>query len=96
MIHAIEELRQIDIDDPAIAFVYMCLHGEDRLMGTAARSEAVARIRECRLEHWTQDLMQRLLNQAILYSRGTEQAFPALRFGNADPANCLWLVASGQ
>jgi hypothetical protein len=49
MIHAIEELRQINIDDPAMTFVHVCLHSEDRLMGTAARSEAVVRIRECRL-----------------------------------------------
>lgn len=96
VVDPIEELGQIQVDHPAVAVVDVPLHRLDRLMGTSTGTEPVTVIRESRIQHRAQHLMERLLDQAILHRWSTQYPLPALRPGDTDPAYRLRMVVSGQ
>src|SRR3970282_1668382 len=65
VLYPVEEPVEIDIDDPGLACLDRPPGGSDRLMGAPSRPEAEAPVREVRLEDRTEDLAQRLLEEAI-------------------------------
>ena len=76
MHQGVTSMDRLRIDSTVVAVVDMPLHRLDRLMGTSARTEPVAVIREGRLQHRAQRLVKCLLDQAILHRRNTQYPFP--------------------
>src|SRR6266403_2224312 len=75
-----EELYQVDIHDKPIAFNDVGLRLRHRLVGGAARPEAVAVLAECRVPLRLEPLQDRLLNHPIDHGWNAKVARPAGRF----------------
>ena len=76
----IEELLQIDIDNPYIAIVevFECL--DYSLLTTSFRSETIAEVTESRFEDRAQYLDYRLLNRSVNNGRNAELSYTTVRF----------------
>ncbi len=72
-------------------------HGHlDSLMRAPARTEAVAEIREQRIEEWRELWQQCLLDQAIHGAGNSQLPRAALRLGNFNRTYGLGMVFTGQ
>ncbi len=79
VIHSVEELLQVKIDDPSFAFRNVSLRRFDGLVSVASGAKAVTRLGKLRIEQRLQNLIERLLNQAVQHRRDAQSAYPALR-----------------
>ena len=68
----------------------------DSLVSASARTEAVAIVREQRIEDRRELLQQGLLDQAIHDTGNAQLPHTALRFGNFDRPHCLGMVFTCQ
>ena len=93
MIHPVEELLQINIDDHAPAFLHMTLRFEHRVVRATARPKAVAVFGERRVDQRLQNLQQGLLNQPVGHRRYPQFPHPAPGLGNLHAAYRLRPVA---
>jgi len=94
VINSVEKFRQVYIDDEPIAFGDIGLRLRHRLLGRAARPEAVAALAERRVPQRLQPLEHRLLNHTVDYGWNAEVACPACRLRDLHPTHRLWLVAT--
>src|SRR5262249_6223583 len=92
LVDPVEELFQVNVHDPVVAFSDKCLCLGHSLMGGSARSKPVAVLGERRVPAFLQDLQQRLLDQAIDNARDAELPDPAIRFGDFHPLDRLRLI----
>ncbi len=88
----VKELRQVHVHDEAAASADRPLHLLGCSMGGAVRSKTVARIREARIEHRRQNLLDGLLNQTVQHVWNAELPLTAIRFINGLPANRRRLI----
>ena len=96
VIHPVEELLQVKIDDPSLAFRNVAprrLHG---LVRVASGTKAVARHGKLRIEQRLQYLIERLLNQTVQHRRDAQSANPALRLRYLHLAHRLRLIYARQ
>jgi hypothetical protein len=93
VIDPVKELCQVDIHDKPIAFNDVGLRLRHRLVGGAARPEAVAVLAECRVPLRLEPLQDRLLNHAIDHGWNAKVACPAGRLRDLHPTHRLRLVA---
>src|SRR5467141_3460746 len=93
VIDPVKELCQVDIHDKPVAFDDVGLRLRHRLMGGAARPEAVAVLAECRVPLRLKPLQDRLLDHAIDHGWDAEVARPAGRLRDLYPTHRLRLVA---
>src|SRR5215831_11882823 len=96
MVDTIEELFEIDIDHPFVAFGDIELRLSHGLMSRATGPESVAVLRERRVPAALQDLQDRLLDQAIQHGGDAELAHPAVRLGDLDSPYRQRLVSPVQ
>jgi site-specific DNA recombinase len=96
VVHTVEELLQIEIDDPPLAFRNVAprrLHG---LMGVASGTEALTRRGKLRIEQRLQNPIERLLKQTVQHRWYAQCANPALRLGYLHFAYRLRLILARQ
>jgi hypothetical protein len=74
VVHTIEELLQIDVHDPAATLLHVALRVTHGVVRAAPRPEAVAVLREARIDSRLQDLQQGLLDEAVEHRRDAELA----------------------
>jgi hypothetical protein len=89
----VEELGQVDIHDELIACDDIGLRLRHRLVGGAARPEAVAVLAERRVPQRLKLLQNRLLDHAINRGWNAKVARPASRLRDGHPTHRLRLVA---
>ena len=94
VIDPVEELLQIDVNHEAVTLGNVALRLGHGLMGGASRSEAVTVLGKRRIPPRLKDLQQGLLDQPVDDARHAELSDPALRLGDLDPLDRLWLVGS--
>lgn len=94
VIDSIEKSFEIKIDHVAVALGNVALRLGYRLMSGTSRTEAVAVLGECRVPLLLENLQQGLLDQPVDDARHAELSDPALRLGDFDPLDRLWLVGS--
>src|SRR5215469_14952714 len=93
MIDPVKKLGQVDINNKPIAVDDVGLRLRHRLVGGAARPEAVAVLAECRVPLRLEPLQERLLDYAINYGWNAQVAGPAVRLRDLHPKDRLRLVA---
>src|SRR4051812_21940200 len=93
VVHPVEELGQIDIHDELIACDDIGLRLRHRLVGGAARPEAVAVLAERRVPQRLKLLQNRLPDHAINRGWNAKVARPAGRLRDGYPTHRLRLVA---
>ena len=93
VIDPVEKFRQVDIDDEPITFDDIGLRLRHRLLGRAARPEAVAVLAECRVPQRLKPLQHRLLDHTVDHGWNAEVARPAGRLRDFHPTHRLRLVA---
>jgi hypothetical protein len=92
----VEELLQVDVHHKAAAFLHIGLRATNRVVRTPSGPEAVARIREGRVEQRLQDLQQGLLDKAVKHRRDAKLALAPAGLWDRHPSHRLRLVASGE
>src|SRR5215831_5131416 len=93
VIDPIEKFGQVKIYNKPIALDYVGLRLRHRLVGRAARPEAVAVLAECRVPPRLQPLQDRLLDHAIDHGWNAKVARPAVRLRDLHPTHRLRLIA---
>src|SRR5690349_24735848 len=88
-----QEFCQVDIDDKPVALDDEGLCLRHRLVGGAARPEAVAVLAECRVPLRLEPLQNRLLDHAVDYGWNAKVARPAGRLRDFHPTYRLRLIA---
>lgn len=78
------------------ALLGIALRSQHRIVGPAARAEAVAVLAEGGINQRLQHLQQCLLNQTVGDGGDTQFPLTAVRFRDAYPTNGLWLVGAAQ
>ena len=81
VVYPVKELLQIGIHHPAPALFDVIPGLLHRKCGTASRSKAVAVSRERLFKQRTQDLMQGLLDESILYAGNSQHTLTTSGFG---------------
>jgi hypothetical protein len=94
MLDAIEELRQVDIDCDAVAFVEIAGCLSDGGLGSPISAEPVTAVMKGRLEERFKLKQDRLLNDAIDDIGNAQTTLTSARFGNPNPTNVTWHVRS--
>src|SRR5262249_61354370 len=86
-----KKFGQVDIYNKPIAVDDVGLRLRHRLVGGAARPEAVAVLAECRVPLRLKPLQERLLDYAINYGWNAQLARPAVPLGDLHPKDRLRL-----
>ena len=94
MIDSVEEFFEIEIDHDVVALGDITLRLSHCLMGGAPRSKAVTVLGERRVPPLLENLQHSLLNQSVDDARHAELSDPAVRLGDFDPFDRLWLIGS--
>ena len=94
VINSIEKSFEVEVNHIAVALGNVALRLGYRLMGGASWAEAVAVLGECRIPLLLENLQQGLLDQSVDDARHAEFSDPALRLGDFNPLDRLWLVDS--
>ena len=94
VIDPVEKFFEIKINHDRVARgdVPLCLG--HRLVGGSPRPEAVAVLGERWVPSLLENLQQGLLDQSVDDARDAELSDPAVRLGDFDPLDRLWLVGS--
>ena len=96
MVHAVEELRQVDIDRDAESLGQVLLRLVDGGLSTSAWTKTMTARVKCRLEDGLQHLENRLLHPAVDDIRDTQPPLPTAGFGNPNPADVSGSVGPRQ
>jgi len=94
MIDSVEKFFEIKVNHNAVAFGNVSLRLGHRLMGRASRSEAVTMLGKRRVPPLLENLQHGLLDQSVDDTRYAELSDPAVRLGDFNPLDRLWLVGS--
>jgi site-specific DNA recombinase len=94
VIDSVEKFFEIKINHYAVALGNVLLRLGHRLMGGASRSEAVTVLGKRRVPSFLENLQHGLLDQSVDDARHAELSDPAVRLGDFDPLDRLWLVGS--
>src|SRR5262249_20390834 len=92
VIDPVKKFGQVDIYNKPVAFDDVGLRLRHRLVGGAARPEAVAVLAECRVPLRLKPLQHRLLDDTINYGWNAEVAYAAVRLRDLHPKDRLRLV----
>ena len=93
VVDPVKELLQVDIHHDAAAFLHVGLCATHRVVRPPSGPEAVARIREGRVEQRLQDLQQGLLDEPVEHGWDAELALAPARLRDRHPSHRLRLVA---
>jgi hypothetical protein len=96
VVDPVEELLQIDVHHKAAAFLHRGLRAKHGVVRTPSGPEAVACIREGRIEQRLQDLQQGLLDEPVEHRRNAELALASAGLGDRHPSHRLRPVASRE
>jgi hypothetical protein len=96
VVHTIEELLQIDVHDPAATLLHVALRVTHGVVRAAPRPEAVAVLREARIDSRLQDLQPDLLDEAVEHRRDAELALASAGLGDHHSSHRARLVAARE
>ena len=96
VVDPVEELLQVHVHDDHAPFRHVFLGLLQRVVRAAAGPEAVAGIREGRVQQRFQHLQDRLLHQPVHHRRDAQLSHPAAGLGDFHPAHRLRLIRSVQ
>jgi len=89
-------INQIDVHNPSFPLRYVAARSRYRVVCRSVRAKSVAVLTHLRFKYFAQYLIDRLLQQAVLYRRDAEQAASTTCFGYLYCSHCCWLVVSGH
>ena len=92
--HPVEKLLQVHVHDKDASILHVLLRLFQCVMCSAARPEAEAAFRECRVQNRCEDLQHRLLHQSVARGGDAQLAHPSAGLGDPHPLNRLWRVGS--
>ncbi len=92
MVNSVEELLNVEIDDPFIPFVQIAECLQDSALRPALRSETAAVRTEFGLEYKLKSLSCHLLDHAVRYIGDAKRPFLAVGLGNIYPPYRLWFI----
>jgi site-specific DNA recombinase len=92
VVDPVKELFQVHVhhDDPSLRDVFPCL--SQGAVRPTPRSEAVAGVREGRVQQGVQHLQDRLLYEAVDDRRDAQLTHPATGFGDLHPTHRLRFI----
>lgn len=96
VVDLVEEAFQVDVHHPAFALLHITPGGIHRVVGAALGTKAVAVLAHLVVEGRAHDLVQRLLDQPVLYGRDAQPSASAVGLRYLDRAHRRRLIGSVQ
>jgi hypothetical protein len=93
VVDPVEKLLQVHVHDKTTALLHVALRAPHRVVRPASGPEAVARIREGRVELRLQHLQEELLDEPVERRRNAELALASAGLRDRHPLHRLRLVA---